>query len=104
MQTYTATSVAQLLDIVGASNPNPDDPGPVVVQVRLWDGRKVIASYYDGPKYHDPDAKVREDLFYELDILVPLVDRLLETGESFVTFTGSHDMVCCLEWSIAEGQ
>jgi hypothetical protein len=97
-----ARSKAQLLDIVGASNPNPSHPGPVVVAVRLWDGRLVRASYYgNGPKYMTPDAETRSGIFFDIAPLVPLVERLLESGESFVTVTGTHDDVYCLEWSMA---
>lgn len=102
MVSYDAKTRGHLLDIVGASNPNSQARGPVVVTARLWDGRVVRATYYrDGPKYQHPDAEVKEDIFYKVAPLVPLVERLLATGESFVTVTGSSDTVCCLEWSIA---
>jgi len=103
MTSYTASKMGQLLDIVGASNPDPKARGPVVVEVRLWDGRIVSASYYNGPKFQKPDAESIYDIFYDVDPLVPLVDRLLQTGETFVTITGDDDMVCCLEWKITAG-
>jgi len=93
-------NIPHLLDLVGASGPNPSYRGPKVVEATLWDGRKVSASYYKGPKETNPDARSRFDIFYDVEPLRPLVKHLLESGESFVTDTGSDDMVCTLEWSM----
>lgn len=101
MLSYTIGNVNHLLDLVGASNPNPSNPGPTVIEAKIWDGRIVRADYYHGSKYFKPDAEVRTDIFYDLTPLEPLVDCMLKKGCSFVTITGTHDMVCCLEWSIS---
>lgn len=52
-----------LLDIIGASGPDPSDPGPVVVQIVLGDAI-IEASYYRGEK--DPDVVSRHDVFWML--------------------------------------
>lgn len=100
MRTHRIESMGQLLDIVGASGPDGSLRGPKVVRITLWDGRAISASYYKGPKYQHPDAETEGDVFWDLSPLIPLVERLLATGESFVTVTGTDDMVCALEWSI----
>ena len=95
-------TLTDLLDIVGASGPDSQDRGPVVVRTTIWDGRLVSAAYYkDGPKRNSPDVETRGDVFWDTTSLEPFVDRLLDTGESFVTMTGSHDDICVLEWSIS---
>ncbi|PLX28815.1 hypothetical protein C0581_00790 [Candidatus Parcubacteria bacterium] len=100
MRTYDIANKAQLLDLVGASCPDPSFTGPKVVEATIWDGRKVSASYYRGKKWETPDAETSYDIFYDVKPLVPFVERMLDSGESFVTITGEDDMVCCLEWSI----
>lgn len=102
MVTYHQISTKdELLDMIGAGNPNPLAIGPKVVEGTLWDGRKVSAAYYKkGPKWLHPDASTLEEIFMSLKPLVPLVDRLLENGKSFVTMMGASDTVCCLEWTI----
>ncbi len=100
MQTYRIETKAQLLDLVGASGPDPSDRGPKVVYATLWDGRVVSASYYKGDKWQKPDAETDDDIFYDVEPLVPFVERMLEAGEPFVTITGTSDTVCALEWSI----
>lgn len=94
------SGIPMLIDLVGAGNPNPRDNGPTVVTGNLWDGRVVTATYYRGPKYQNPDAETREDVFWDDGVLRPLVEKMLEKGESFVTVTGTDDAVCCLEWAI----
>jgi hypothetical protein len=86
-----------LLDIIGASGPDPSDPGPVVVQIDFGD-QKIEASYYRGEK--DPDVVSRHDYFIDVKPLMPFLTRMLFDNEGFVTETGSHDMVCTLEWTI----
>jgi hypothetical protein len=104
VQTYVVKNFGTLLDVVGASNPDPSLSGPKVVEARLWDGRIVSARYYkSGPKWNAPDAQTSYDVFYELHQIRPLVEHLLEAGESFVTVTGTSDLVCALEWSISDG-
>jgi hypothetical protein len=88
-----------LLDIIGASGPDPSDPGPVVVQIDLG-GKVIEASYYKGKK--DPDVVSRHDIFYDIKPLMPFLERMLFDEEDFVTETGSHDMVCTLEWTICK--
>ncbi len=95
-------TMGQLLDMVGASGPDPHDRGPVVVTANLWDGRKIQAAYYKGPKWQKPDAETYEDIFIDVAPLQAPVQRLLDTGESFVTITGSDDQVCCLEWCLTK--
>ena len=54
MVKYTAQQIGQLIDIVGASCPDPQFSGPQVVEVTLLDGRMVGAFYYNGPKFETP--------------------------------------------------
>jgi len=100
MLTEEIAGRAHLIGLVAASLTDPKDRGPKVVEATLWDGRIVSATYYRGPKFRSPDAESRHEIFYDMGPIIPLVDKLLEDGESFVTVTGSHDTVCSLEWSI----
>ena len=97
----TANSARDLLNIVADSNPDPGARGPVVVEVTLSDDHLVRASYYSGPKFQTPDAETKFHQFNDVAPLMPHVDRLLKTGQSFVTLTGESDSYCCLEWTIA---
>lgn len=103
MTKYDASKVSELVNAVGIHNPNPHAHGPVVVEVNLWDGRVVRGSYYSGSKYLNPDAQTIRESFRADDDprLQELSERLLESGENFVTQTGSHDDLCTLEWTIA---
>ncbi|MBU1179953.1 hypothetical protein KJ885_03345 [Patescibacteria group bacterium] len=101
MQVYNvgAEDLKKLLDIVGASNINPSDRGPVVVRVNLSDGRVIKATYHNC-KMQEIDVSSPYDIFLETEPLVPFVKELLSKGKSFITDTGSHDMVCTLKWTI----
>ena len=98
MRTAQANNMAQLLDNIGAGVFDPSDPGPKVISVMLNDGRSVVAHYYRGPK--TPDVTSRRDYIDDDEAMRPHASALLETGTTFITETGSHDMVCTLEWSI----
>lgn len=99
MQTYNASSMNELLEIIGASGPDPSDRGPVVVRVMLEDGRIIEARYYRCEE-SELDARTKYDVFFDVEPLIPFVEKLLSEGKSFVTETGTHDMVCTLKWTI----
>lgn len=99
LQTHRAENPRIAAYFVGGGNPDPKDKGPVVVEITM-DGNIIRGSYYKGPKFQTPDAETLNDEFDGIDELLPLVERLLASGESFVTVTGEDDMVCALEWTI----
>ncbi|MDD5489394.1 MAG: hypothetical protein PHP25_01790 [Candidatus Moranbacteria bacterium] len=97
------SSLIQLIDVIGAGNPNPSASGPVVVEIELQGeigmSRTVIGSYYEGEK--KPDVTARTDYIADDEALRPFIQKLITRGESFITETGSSDMVCTLEWTIS---
>ncbi|HDL74912.1 MAG TPA: hypothetical protein ENH06_00810 [bacterium] len=106
MEEYDIKNKAQLLDLIGAGVTNPKESGPVVIKAKIWDGRIVRAIFktkiekIDGKKYMVGDVEIYDDIFFDLKPLVPFVDKMLSTGESFFTVTGTDDMVCSLQWTI----
>lgn len=76
------------------------DIGPIVFKGILRDGREVRGTYYAGPKFSNPDAETLDEFFVDLAPLMPLVDKLLETQESFVVLGGLGTAIYCIEWSI----
>jgi len=96
--------VAQLIDAVGAGCFDPRDSGPVVVRCELWDGRVVIASYYRRQESEVADIDwYGGDVITDDTVIRPFVEKLLESGTSFVTEVGSSDMVCTLKWELFAG-
>lgn len=101
LQEKALTRQEELLELVCESCSDPALRGPVVARATLWNGRVVTATYCpNGPKRQHPDAQTRESAFSNPEPLRPLIDRLLLTNQSFVTVTGTDDMVCVLEWTI----
>jgi len=99
MQNYPLTTVAGLVDIIGAGNPDPSASGPVVVQATLMEDKRVVKGcYYKGPK--TPDITSKFDVIMDDIALRKHVDALMKDGTSFITETGTSDMVCTLEWTI----
>lgn len=89
-----------LIDAIGAGNSDPSARGPVVVSLNLWDGRRIEGAYYRGSEM--PDVTAREDVIWDTGALRPFVEKLLAEDASFITETGSHDMVCTLQWTILD--
>ena len=102
MKICQAENFSQLLEIVGDSMPNQNDPGSVAVEGMLWDGSVVLATYHQLPKSQQPDAETIHKFFRDLSPLIDLVQNLLLTRKTFITVTGSGDNVCCLKWSLAD--
>ena len=90
--------VRQLIDAIGAGNSDPQAKGPVVVILKLWDGRIVTGSYYRGDE--KPDVTGPEDIIWDNEKLNPFVEKVLRDGSGFITETGSDDTVCTLKWQI----
>lgn len=102
MEKHQAQNAEEVAKIVGLSNQNPSAKGPVVIEVSLWDNRKVTAAYYhEKAKWNSPDAETDEEIFPDITEIKPLVMNLLENSVSFVTMTGAHNKVCSLEWTIS---
>lgn len=83
----------------------PSEKGPIVAKLKLWDGRKVVISYYDydNPRklpFTDGGTGVDRTL-KETDIETD-VDELLSKGTPFATDTGTSDDVLCLQYEISE--
>jgi hypothetical protein len=103
MQKRVARNMEVLFDIIAAGC-DPGDEGPVVVEVTLWDGRKIIGSYYrrENPDVY-PVVQTRDEVIWSDEELRPLLKQLLEEGTTFVTDTGEDDYVCTLRWEIHAG-
>ncbi len=100
MKIDNALNMSQLIDAIGAGSPDPSTRGPVVRQINTWDGRTVIGSYHRCEK-KELDISVRECIIIDDKLLLPFIQRLLDNGTPFITETGSHDMVCTLQWKFA---
>ena len=103
MEMLTAKNMAQLLDIIGASG--NDWPGPVIIRVETWAGKTieaVFAEKLDNKKFLVGDVESKFDIFVDVEPIRPYAERLLATGESFFTVTGTGDLVCSLEWRLAK--
>lgn len=96
---HTVENLDQLLDAVAASGFDPNHQGNPVVEIELWDGRKVHGNYHRCEE-SELDVTTRMDVFIDTTPLEPFVNRLLSDGIPFVTETGSHDAVCTLQWII----
>ena len=92
-------SFDQLVDAIGAGSLDPSEEGPVVVLLYLWDGQCVTGSYDHGTEKADITDK--EIVITDTAALRVLVERLFNSRESFVTTTGSGDMICDLRWEIS---
>jgi len=95
MKKYQTSSIGQIIDAIGASGPDPSAFGPEVVEI-TWENKTITGSYYKGKKY--PDVISKEDVIFDDAALRPYVELLLSERKSFVTETGTHDMVCTLIW------
>ena len=99
---HKAKDIDDLIDLVGAGNEDSPDPGPVIKEITLWDGRVVRATNYNGPR--KPDIETDEDIIWNDLKLMELVGKLLEEGISFITKTGTGMMEYILEWTIIPAQ
>ena len=101
MRKEIADDMGQLLDIIGAGSFN--DKGPIVVEVEVWNGKKIEAVYANKPnqKFLVGDVETNFDIFVDVNPIRNFVQRLFETGKSFFAVYGSDDSVCSLEWRIA---
>ncbi|MCX6784737.1 MAG: hypothetical protein NTV81_02255, partial [Candidatus Komeilibacteria bacterium] len=99
MKSYDCSSYRRLIDIIAAGNPDDRSSGSVVALVRLWDGRVVRGSYYEGSK--KADVETPEAIFIDSTPLHSFIEALLQSGTSFVVMMGSSDDTCCLEWTIS---
>ena len=103
MKSYNVTSMNEILDIIGAGCIDLSDHGPVVTRIDTWFGVSILGRYGIKPtegKFLVGDVETKEDIFFEIELLRPFLQKLLDTGKSFFTVTGTHDMVCSLEWCL----
>lgn len=94
-------NIDELIDFVGVGNSNPQATGPVVLEISLWDGRIVRASYCKG-SYEDADIETSAAIIRDDNKLRPLVGKLLDELRSFTILSGRGDDTCFLEWTISE--
>lgn len=99
-RTYTAADADELLDIVGAGNPDPTNNREVIAFVTLWDGRKITASYPLTKRI--PDVETNDPVIYENNVLRPFVDRLLNEEVPIVIKTGTDENECTLVWQFVK--
>lgn len=97
-RTLRAANLGDVVQAVGDGNQRPEYSGENVVEVTLWDGRKVVANYHEGQG--KIDAKSSYDFFLNDLPLESLVERLINEGTPFITQTGEDDLVCILQWTI----
>ena len=106
MERYNIENKAQLLDLIATGVINPKEKGPVVIEAKIWDERIVKGTFktktekIDGRECMVGDVETREDIFFDESPLIPFVDKMLSTRDTFFTVTGTHDTVCSLEWTI----
>ena len=101
MKVFTLHETQRIIDAIGAGNHDRNLAGPTVVRINLMDGRVIRGNYH---KCEEKDLDVvnhQSDVIWDDDALRPFVERLLSSGQSFVTETGSHDTVCTLQWTIS---
>jgi hypothetical protein len=104
MQKRAAKNLQMLFDVIGAGCDPRNEEGPIVVEATLWDGRKVIGSYYrrEDPDIH-PVLQSTTEVIWNNEDLEPFIEQLLEEGTTFVTDTGEEDYACTLKWEIHAG-
>ncbi|MFC1687603.1 hypothetical protein ACFL0L_03420 [Patescibacteria group bacterium] len=100
MERHTVIDSSQLMDIIGAGNPDPGDPGPIMVEVTLWDGRIARATYYKGS--NEPDVDSPSTVMTDLSPLNNPVNALLNDGTSFVIRMGQSDDTVVFEWTVED--
>jgi hypothetical protein len=102
MRTYNAACMPELIDIIGAGNPDVTCTGPVVIQVKLWDGRAIEAVYGSKPgELLCGDIETTDEVVMDDVLIGKYIDRLMTKGEHFFVVTGSSDTTCSLEWRLA---
>ena len=92
--------IARVIDAVGAGCFDPHDRGPVVVQIKLWDGRTVEGAYHRCEESELNVVDHEGDLIWDDNALRPFVEKLIAEKTPFVTETGSDDMMCTIRWTI----
>lgn len=96
METSRVSNVSQLVDRIGAGIFNFKNHDNPAIKIFLWNNRVIIGSYTDKSE----NIASRSDVITDNEKLTSLVNRLLNEGISFVTQTGSHDLLCVIEWTI----
>jgi hypothetical protein len=102
IETQKIGNLASLIDAIGAGCSDPSAKGPVVVRLELWTGQIVTASYYQRDEDETPDIECLEQIIADNEVIRPFAEGLVIEGKSFVTETGSDDMVCTLRWEIKQ--
>jgi len=100
--------IKQLVDLIAAGSRDYKNPGPVVIEREIWDGRKVKASYcsdkrtlYDGKE--KPDIASTETMIWDDTSLFPLVEALVNETKPIIAEYGClDDYVGVLKWTITE--
>jgi len=100
METLTVSSVKELMDVIGAGNPDPRAKGPVVVKVKIWDGRIVRGSYYRGPE--NPHVISNKAVITDNNLLLQHVQVLLSKGSGFIVRSGQGYTAHVLKWTISD--
>ncbi|MEA1925790.1 MAG: hypothetical protein U9M90_00895 [Patescibacteria group bacterium] len=96
IEIHQAGNMTELLDVIAAGT-DPYVLGPEAVRIEYQD-YIIRGMHYFGNE--NPDTVCNLDYLVDMDQLRPLVEKLLRDKTSFITETGTHDMVCTLVWMI----
>lgn len=75
---------------------DPDDRGAILVEVDLNDRTNFQARYHQGEE--KPDFETSDDVLNPEGLLAAVGQLRRGERENIITSTGSHDLVCTLEW------
>lgn len=100
-----AKDIDELVELIANSSPltDPSDQGPVIMEITLWDGRKVEGRYHKDEI--QPHIQSRSDYLADIPHLKALVEHLIPTNygpRAFITETGSGDDFCTLIWRLVK--
>ncbi|MBU0598141.1 hypothetical protein KKF61_04050 [Patescibacteria group bacterium] len=97
MEIHHASSVAEVIDIIGAGNPDPSSWGPDLVEIKLSTGDIITGSYYKGSKTPDIDYPIT---ILPNSVLLGPVANLVKDGEDIIILSGRSDDTCRMIWKI----
>lgn len=99
MQRHTAKSAVDLLELISLGCTDLGE-GPDVVEIALPNGQRVIGSNWTPATGERPDVETREEVFFDVSVLVRCTAALLKSGTQFTTRAGQDDLPYRVKWRI----
>lgn len=98
----TINNINQLIDRIGAGNPDPDNSGYQDLVRLIWapDGR-IITARYCGEDFSTADIDVKVDPIDDDEIIRPHAEALLRDGKPIKVLMGGSDDTVFMEWTIS---